>query len=78
MLEKNKQCLLVLHGFYPWDKKIHRFPEVICVDTVSHTNKDNFPLLTISGIDSYGEMLIILRAFYQIKELGFSNVYFQL
>ena len=36
-------------------KKFHNFPEVICVDTVSHTNKDKCPLLTISGKDSYGK-----------------------
>ena len=41
----------------------HNFSEVICVDTVSHTNKDKSPLLTISGRDGYRKIFIILRAF---------------
>ena len=48
----------------PMEQKIfHHFLEVICVDTVSHTNKDKRPLLTISGRESNGKMFIILRAF---------------
>ena len=39
------------------------FPEVIFVDSISDTNKDKLPLLTIKGKDSFGKMLIILRAF---------------
>ena len=42
---------------------LHHFPEVICIKTVSYSNKDKRPLLTISGRDSYGKMFIILRAF---------------
>ena len=42
----------------------HHFPEVICVDTFSHTNKDKRTLLTISGRDSHGKMFIILSAFF--------------
>ena len=54
-------------------KIFHHFSEVICVDTVSHTNNDKRPLLTISGRDSYQKMFIVLRAFYQMKKLGFSG-----
>ena len=53
-------------------KVFHHFPEVICVDTASHTNKDKGPLLTISGRDTYGKMLNPLRAFLpKLKFLGF-------
>ena len=34
-------------------KNNHDFPEVICIDTVIHTNKDKRPPLTTSGIDIY-------------------------
>ena len=44
-------------------KIFYHFLEVICVDTVSNTNKDKRPLLTISGRDSYGKMFMILRDF---------------
>ena len=44
-------------------KNFDHFPEVICIDTVSHTNKDERPLLIISGRDSSRKMFIILRAF---------------
>ena len=49
-------------GFTHGTNILHHFPEVICVDIVSHTNKDTRPPLTISGRDSYGKMFIILRA----------------
>ena len=39
------------------------FPEVTCEYTVSHTNSDKRPLLSISGKDSFGRSFIILRAF---------------
>ena len=63
-VEKEKALFIGLAWVLPIEQKFfHHFPEVICVDTVSHTNKDKRPLLTISGRDSYGKMFIILRAF---------------
>ena len=63
-VEKEKALFIGLAWVLPMEQKFfHHFPEVICVDTVSHTNKDKRPLLTISGKDSYGKMFIILRAF---------------
>ena len=41
----------------------HCFPEIIYVDTVIQTNKDKYPLLTISGQDIYGKIFVIFRAF---------------
>ena len=70
---KEKALLIGVAWFLIMEQN-HHFPEVICVDTVSHTNKDKRPLLTISGRDSYGK--IILRAFYQMKEPGFFYGYF--
>ena len=61
---KEKALFIGLAWVLPMEqKKFHHFPEVICVDTVSHTNKDKRPLLTISGRDSYGKMFMILRDF---------------
>ena len=54
------------------------FPKVISVDTVSHTNKDKSPLLTISGRDSYVKMFIILRAFLPNERTLVFYGYFQL
>ena len=63
-VEKEKALFIGLAWVLPIEQKFfHHFPEVICVDTVSHTNKDKRPLLTISGRDSYRKMFIILRAF---------------
>ena len=39
------------------------FPEVMCVDTISDTNKEKRPLLTMSKKGSFGKMFMILRAF---------------
>ena len=62
---KHHQALFIgLAWVIPIEQKFfEHFPEVICVDTVSDTNKDKRPLLTISGKDSFGKMFIILRAF---------------
>ena len=59
-------------------KFFHHFPEVICVDTVSHTNKDKRPLLTIIGRDGYGKMFIILRAILQNERAWIFYGYLQL
>ena len=61
---KEKALFIGFAWVLPMEQNIfHHFPEVICVDTVCHTNKDKRPLLTISGRDSYGKIFIILRAF---------------
>ena len=39
----------------------HHFAEVICVDTVSHTNKDKCPLLKISGRERYNKLFDALE-----------------
>ena len=44
-------------------KLFHHFPEVICIDTINQKNKDKCQLLIVSGKDTHGKMLIILRAF---------------
>ena len=50
---KRKALFIGLASVLPKQQKfLHHFPGVICVDTVSHTNKDKRPLLTISGRDS--------------------------
>ena len=53
---KHHQALFIgLAWVIPMEQKFfEHFPEVICVDTVSDTNKDKRPLLTISGKDSFG------------------------
>ena len=74
---KEKALLIGLAWVLPMEQNFfHHFPEVICVDTLSPTNKDKSPLLTIRGRDSYGKMFIILRAFYQMKELRYFDGYF--
>ena len=62
---KEKVLFIVLFAWIlPMEQKMfHHFPEVIYVDTVSHTNKDKRPLLIISGRDSYEKIFIFLRAF---------------
>ena len=50
-------------GYTHGTEIFEHFPEVICVDTVSDTNKNKRPILTISGKDSFGKTFIILRAF---------------
>ena len=40
-----------------------KFPEVVFVDVIEDTNKDNRPLLTASGKDANGKMFTFLRAF---------------
>ena len=63
-VEKEKALFIGLAWVLPIEQKIfHHFPEVICVDTTSHTNKDKRPLLTISERDTHGKMFIILHAF---------------
>ena len=63
-VEDNKSLFIGLAWVIPMEQKLfHHFPEVICVDTTSHTNKDKRPLLTVSGRDTHGKMFIILRAF---------------
>ena len=53
---------------YTYGKNLfHHFPEIICIDTVNQTHKDKRPLLTKSGIDTHGKMLIILHAFLPNK-----------
>ena len=48
----------------PRERRIFNlFPEIMTVNTVASTNKENRPLLTITGKDSNGKMFIILRAF---------------
>ena len=54
---KEKTLFIGLAWVFPMEQKYKHFPEVICVDTVSHTNKDKRTLLTISGRDSYGKYL---------------------
>ena len=44
-------------------KFFEHLPEVQCVDTISDTNKNKHPLLTINGKDSFVRLFIILRAF---------------
>ena len=44
-------------------KLFRHFPGVICVDTINQTNKDKYPLSTMSERDTHGKMFIILRAF---------------
>ena len=63
-VQHNKSLFIGLAWVIPMEQKLfHHFPEVICVDTTSHTNKDKRPLLTVSGRDTHGKMFIILRAF---------------
>ena len=62
---KHHQALFIsLAWVTPMEQKLFQyFPEVMCVDTVSDINKDKRPILSISRKDSFGKMLIILRAF---------------
>ena len=50
-------------GYTHGTEKFWTYSEVVCMDTVSCTNSDKRPLLSISGRDSFGKMFIILRAF---------------
>ena len=62
---KHHQVLFIGLGWVaPMEQKcFEHLLEVICEGTVSDTNKDKCPLLTINGKDSFGKMFIILRAF---------------
>ena len=52
---KQKTLVIGLAWILPMEQFFfHNFP-VICVNTVSHTDKDKHSLLTISGRDSYGK-----------------------
>ena len=44
-------------------ERFNLFPEVVTVDTVSGTNNEIRPLLTMGGKDSNGKMFIFLRAY---------------
>ena len=44
-----------------WTNFFENFSEVICVDTVSHTNSDKRPLFSINWRDSFCKMFIISR-----------------
>ena len=49
---KEKILFIGLAWVLPMEQKVfHHFSEVICVDTLSHNNKDKHPLLTISSRD---------------------------
>ena len=76
---KVKALFICLAWVLPMEQNFfHHFPEVICVDTVSHTNKDKRPLLTITGRDSYGKMFIILRALLSNERAWVFFEYYQL
>ena len=63
-VEKEK-ALFIFHAWIlPMEQKnFHHFPEVICIDTLSHINKDKCPLLRIRGRNSCGKIFLILRTF---------------
>ena len=76
---KEKILFIGLAWVLPMEQKnFHNFLEVICVDTVSHTNKDKPPLLTNSGRDNYGKMFTILRAFLPSERAWVFDGYLQL
>ena len=58
-------------------KIFHHFPEIICVDTVSHTNKNKLPRLIISGRDSHEKNVYNSEGlFTKWKSLVFSKDFF--
>ena len=61
---ENQDLMIGLAWVLPIKKQFFTlFPEVIYVDVIKDTNKDDRPLLTVTGKDSNGKMYTFLRAF---------------
>jgi hypothetical protein len=63
-LHDNQELLLAVAWVLPAERRQFQcFPNVIHIDTTSDTNKEQRPLLTVTGRDSEGNQFTILRAF---------------